>query len=371
MSVKIEHRPDGSHCFCSNKKFELERGQHLGSLTLVYETWGELNSDKSNAVLVHHALSVGSHATSHEKNPEPGWWQHIIGPGSAIDTEKFFVICINNLGSCYGSSGPLSPNQETGQPYKGNFPQITIGDMTASQKMLLDELEIDKLFAVVGGSMGAMLSLNWAIEYPDTLSNLVLISTAYKAYPANVANRAIQHQAICMDPRWKQGNYESSGDLDGFKLARKLGLYTYRNANEWNRRFNSHNSENVKDIDIIQYMDYNAGKFCNEFDANSYLILTRSMDLFDVTETHETGRDCFSKITARTLIVSEESDILFTPQQQEDLHAALLEGGVNCRYIVHHSQFGHDAFLVEKEPFTKYIGDFLSSGEGGPEPDYI
>ena len=371
MSGKIKQCHDGSFCFQSIQKFTLESGRNLASLTLVYETWGKLNSDKSNAVLVHHALSVGSHASSHDKNPESGWWEDIIGPGKAIDTSIYFVICINNLGSCFGSSGPLSLNEETGVPYKGSFPQITIGDMTASQKLLTDELEIDKFYAVIGGSMGAMLSLNWAIEYPDSLTKLILISTAYKAYPANVANRAIQHQAIRMDPQWQQGNYASSAALSGFRLARKLGLYTYRNANEWNRRFNSHSNANVKDIDIIQYMDYNAEKFCGVFDANSYLILTHSMDLFNVTETHASGRDCFSKISAKTLIVSEESDILFTPQQQEDLLAALLEGGVDCRFVVHRSQFGHDAFLVEKEPFTRYIGDFLRSQEGGPEPDYV
>ena len=371
MSDKVKHRSDGSFCFSSGQEFTLENGRHLRSLTLVYETWGELNRDKSNAVLVHHALSVGSHATSHSKNPEPGWWQDIIGSGKAIDTSKYFVICINNLGSCFGSSGPLSLNEETGEQYKGDFPQITIGDMTASQKILMDELEIDKFYAVIGGSMGAMLSLNWAIEYPDSLTKLILISTAYKAYPANVANRSIQHQAIRMDPQWQQGNYESSAELPGFKLARKLGLYTYRNSSEWNRRFNSHNNASVKETDIIQYMEYNAEKFCNVFDANSYLILTHSMDLFNVTETHESGKDCFSIITARTLVVSEESDILFTPQQQQDLHAALLEGGVNCRFVVHRSQYGHDAFLVESEPFTKYIGDFLSAREGDPEPDYV
>ena len=362
MTVKIEQLPNGSMRFHSDMEFALESSQRLKSLTLVFETWGELNEDKSNAVLVHHALSVGSHVASHSKNPVPGWWQEIVGPGKAIDTDKYFVICVNNLGSCFGSSGPLSLNEETGDPYKSGFPQITIGDMTASQKLLLDELGISKLYAVAGGSMGAMLSLNWGIDYPDSLTKLILISSSYKAYPANVANRAIQHQAIQMDPNWREGNYEEGAELPGFKLARKLGLYTYRNAKEWNRRFNSHDDASVKDTDIIQYMEYNAEKFCSVFDANSYLILTRSMDLFNVVETHPSGSDCFSRITARTLVVTEESDVLFTPQQQEDLYAALVEGGVDCQFIVNRSQYGHDAFLVEKEPFTKYIGEFLADG---------
>ncbi|HER26624.1 MAG TPA: alpha/beta fold hydrolase, partial [Rhodospirillales bacterium] len=211
-----------------------------------------------------------------------------------------------------------------------------------------------------GGSMGSMLSLIWAIDYPETLSKLILISSSYKAYPANIANRSIQHQAIRVDPLWQNGNYASNEELSGFKLARKLGLYTYRNSSEWNRRFNSHKNSSVKDTDIIQYMEYNAEKFSKRFDANSYLTLTRSMDLFDVTKEYDSIEQCFSKITAETLVVSVESDVLFTPQQQQELYSALQESGVNCQYIEHHSQYGHDAFLVEKEPFTKYIGDFLN-----------
>lgn len=361
MSGTFEENADGSICFSNDETFFLENGQSLPQLTLVYETWGKLNFDKSNVIMVHHALSVGAHACKSDKNPEDGWWHNIIGPGLAIDTSQYFVICVNNLGSCFGSSGPLSINPETRTTFRGDFPQITIGDMVNSQKLLLDNLEISHLYAVAGSSMGAMLSLAWGIDYPDSVSNLILISTGYKAYPANIANRSIQHQAIRMDPEWQGGNYQSNEKLSGFKLARKLGLYTYRNSSEWNRRFNSHDSDSIKDTDIIEYMDYNAEKFSGYFDANSYLILTHSMDLFDVTKNFVSIEQCFSKITARTLVVSVESDILFTPQQQEELYAALQEGGVDCQYINHHSQYGHDAFLVEKEPFTQYITDFLTA----------
>jgi homoserine O-acetyltransferase len=363
MSDTFEQQSDGSTRFVRDQAFSLENGQSLSQLTLVYETWGDLNSDKSNAVLVHHALSVGSHARMQDENDTFGWWQKIIGPGKAIDTDTFFVICINNLGSCYGSSGPLSHNPATNQPYRGDFPQVTIGDMTASQKLLADELGIEKFHAVLGGSMGAMLSLEWGISYPDSVANLILISSSYKAYPANIANRSIQNQAIRMDPLWQGGNYENNEMLTGFKLARKLGLYTYRNSTEWNGRFNSHGNGSVSDMDIIEYMDYNADKFCAQFDANSYLILTQAMDLFDVTQKHGSIEQCFSKIKAKTLVVSVNSDILFTPQQQEELHDALLIGGVDCHYINHPSTYGHDAFLVEKDPFTKYIGEFLIPSE--------
>jgi homoserine O-acetyltransferase len=202
--------------------------------------------------------------------------------------------------------------------------------------------------------------LKWGIDFPDSVSNLILISSCYKAYPANIANRNIQHQAIRMDPSWQEGNYPGDQTLTGFKLARKLGLYTYRNSTEWNGRFNSHNRGSVKDMDIIEYMDYNAEKFCGQFDANSYLILNQAMDLFDVTQNYDSIKQCFSKIKGKTLVISVSSDILYTPQQQEELRDALLIGGVDCQYISHPSPYGHDAFLVEKDPFTEYIGEFLN-----------
>lgn len=356
----FEELPDGTKRFTYSAGFTLEKGGFLPEIDLIFETWGKLNDNKSNAIIIHHALSVGSHASSTPKKPDAGWWQEMVGPGKAIDTSKYYVICINNLGSCFGSTGPTSINPKTSKRYKYDFPKVTIGDMVRSQKLLMDKLGIHTLYGVVGSSMGAMLSLTWAVEHLDSLENLILISSSYKAYPANIANRYIQHQAIKMDPMWQMGNYNSNQELLGFKLARKLGLYGYKNSNEWNSRFNSHQNSEAKDADIINYFDYNADKFCNNFDANSYLILTQSMDLYDITQNYSSLKACFSKITAKTLVVSVDSDILFTPQQQEELHCALQEGGVDSAYINHHSQYGHDAFLVEKEPFAQYIDDFLS-----------
>lgn len=362
-SPTLEQLPDGSMRLTMCEDFNLEESGYLPEMTLVYETWGKLNQDKSNAILIHHALSVGSHASSTAQNPKAGWWQNMIGPGKAIDSSKYYVICINNLGSCFGSTGPLSINPETGNPYKYDLPQITIGDMVRSQKLLMEKLKIKTLYAVVGSSMGAMLSLTWAVEYPDSLSNLILISSSYKAYPANIANRNIQHQAIKMDPMWQQGNYKSNQDLSGFKLARKLGLYSYRHSGEWNQRFNSHKNTTANDADIMAYFDYNADKFCNYFDANSYLILTQSMDLFNIIKTFASSKECFSKIMAKTLVVSVDTDTLFTPQQQQELFAVMQEAGVDCSYIHHQSKYGHDAFLVETEAFTNYIGGFLKEDQ--------
>jgi len=364
-SAEILQEEDGATRFNSYRKFTLESGQYLSELSLVFETWGTLNADNSNVILIHHALSVGSHASATKANSNKGWWQDMIGKGKAIDTSKYYVICINNLGSCLGSTGPRSINPETKALYGYDFPQVTIGDMVRSQKLLMEYLNIEKLYAVIGSSKGSMLSLTWGIEYPNSLAHLVLISGSYKAYPANIANRNIQHQAIKMDPMWNGGCYRADQDLSGFKLARKLGLYTYRNSTEWNRRFNSHNNDISADSDIVDYMDYNAEKFSRSFDANSYLILTSAMDLFDVTKNYSSLQACFSNIKARTLVVSVDSDILFTPQQQQELFAGLKAGGVDSAYINHASSYGHDAFLVETEPFTGYISDFFSQGERG------
>lgn len=361
MSSEITRQPDGSWRYHSNQPFALESGDSLAQLELVYETWGELNADKSNVIVLHHALSVGAHAASSEQNATNGWWQDMVGPGKAVDSNRYYVICINNLGSCFGSSGPTSLNLATGTPYNARFPDVTIGDMVNSQKQLLDELGIERVYGMVGNSMGAMLSLIWAIEYPQSVERLMLSCTAYKAYPANIANRHIQQSAIRIDPAWNNGDYTSNEALEGFKLARKLGLYTYRNSAEWNRRFNSHEDKAADDKEITRYMDYNADKFVQVFDANSYLTITTAMDSYDVTRGYDSNQAAFSRITAKTTVISEEFDILFTPQQQDELYACLQEAGVETEFIRHHSQFGHDAFLVETERFGGYLREFLAA----------
>ncbi|WP_444996801.1 homoserine O-acetyltransferase MetX [Aliikangiella sp. IMCC44359] len=359
MTQNVTLQRDGSWLFQSSQPFDLELGGQLPSLELAYETWGSLNPQKSNVIVIHHALSVGSHVTQSEANPDKGWWNDMVGVGCAIDSEQYYIICINNLGSCFGSSGPVSINPETNKPYNATFPEITIGDMVASQKFLLEYLGIEKVYAIVGNSMGAMLSLTWAIEYPDSVERLMLSCTAYKAYPANIANRNIQQSAIRIDPAWNHGNYQSNEELEGFKLARKLGLFSYRNSAEWNRRFNSHLNDDTQDTEITKYMDYNAEKFVRSFDANSYLTITTAMDNFDVTQKYDSSILAFERIKAKVVVISEEFDILFTPQQQRELYACLQDAKVTSFYISHQSQYGHDAFLVETDRFGQYIKDFL------------
>ena len=359
MSAEITRQKDGSWYYHAARPFQLEKGGSLSELELVFETYGELNDDKSNVVVVHHALSVGAHVTATEGNPNKGWWNEMVGPGKAIDTNQFYVICVNNLGSCFGSTGPSNINPDTSTLYNADFPEITIGDMVNSQKQLIDAMGVRSLYAVIGNSMGAMLSLIWAIEYPKSVERVMLSCTAYKAYPANIANRNIQQSAIRIDPAWNNGSYTSNEDLDGFKLARKLGLYTYRNSAEWNRRFNSHLDKDTEDGEITRYMDYNAEKFVKIFDANSYLVITTAMDTYDVTQNYESNKDAFSRILAKVVVISEEFDILFTPQQQEELYACLQEANVETQFIQHRSQYGHDSFLVETNRFGNYIREFL------------
>jgi len=360
MRDHILQNSDGSWTFHSASCLPLEKGGELCSIELVFETWGQLNAEKSNAIVVHHALSVGAHVAESDGNPNPGWWNDMVGPGKPIDSDKYFVICINNLGSCFGSTGPTSINEQTGKSYRASFPEITMGDMVNSQKRLIEFLGIERLYAVIGNSMGAMLSLIWAIEYPDSVARVMLSCSSYKAYPANIANRNIQQSAIRIDPAWQGGDYRSNEDLDGFRLARKLGLYTYRNSAEWNSRFNSHDNKDAEDGEITRYMDYNADKFVKIFDANSYLTILAAMDSYDVTQKYGSNSATFSRITANVVVISEQYDILFTPPQQQELFMALQEGDVNCHYISHHSQYGHDAFLVETERFGGYIQEFLN-----------
>ncbi len=358
MDNYISERKDGSFKFTSNQNFHFESGASINPLELVYDTYGTLNEDKSNAIVVHHALSTGSHLAATEKNTHTGWWNDMVGSGRALDTDKYFIICINNLGSCYGSSGPLTINPETSQPYGADFPDVTVEDMVRSQKMLIDFFGIKQLHAVLGGSMGAMLSVMWLVLYPDHARHLISISSCAQGYPANHANRLIQKEIIQQDADWNNGHYTNSSQLQGFKIARKHGLLTYRNWTEINERFVG--KQGRESID--NYLDYNAQKFVNRFDCNCYLRLIEAMDRFDLTESGTRQLDdVFRSIKARTLVISADSDVLFTPPQQEELYEALLLAGVKVDYIEHHTNYGHDAFLVEVDEFSSYIQAFIEA----------
>lgn len=327
----------------------LESGDVLEHWQLVFEVYGEINAKKNNVILIHHALSANAHVTSHAKNSTDGWWESAVGIGKAIDTDKFFVICINNLGSCFGSSGPTSINPSTGKAYGCSFPKLTSHDIIKSQKLLLESLAIDSVYAVIGNSMGGMLSLDWSISFGVCVKRYISVSSCYKPCPVSVAYHQIQKEIIMRNDRCN-GNLESS-----LTLARKIGLLTYRNPAELNSRF-AHAS------DLIDYIEYNASKFSASFDTNSYLSLLEVMDQFDVTAGYDDILEPFKKIHASSLIISVSSDLLFPPYQQYELYQNLISAGVNAKYSPINSEYGHDAFYCDSVVLSQ-IANFLGEQE--------
>lgn len=361
MQQHVIDNNSGDYQFTDNSPFILESGEQLSSLTLVYETYGQLSGAKDNVILIHHALSTHAHVASHEKNNDNGWWEAMVGANKPIDTNQYFVICINNIGSCFGSSSAISINKKTNKAYQADFPVITFADTVKAQKHLLDYLGIENPHAIIGPSMGGMISLQWFLLYPNSVKNLLLISSCAHAYPANIANRCIQRQVIQLDPAWQQGCYENN-PTTGFKIARSIGLVSYRNPDDLNARFakdalSTHKKiSNNAQSSIESYLDYNAEKFVNSFDANCYLTLLQAMDLFDVTEQLKQLPKSETKIT----IISVDSDKLFLPQQQTDLYQLLKQTQKNVNLIQHSSTYGHDSFLVETDVFGDYIGKAIS-----------
>jgi len=331
----------------------LLNGIELQPLVLAYETMGTLNANKDNAILIHHSLSTHSHVCGHPDNPKKGWWENLVGPGKSIDTEKYFVICINNLGSCFGSTGPTSTHPVTQQLYGKEFPAISIGDMVRSQKFVLDYLGIETLHSIIGNSMGAMLSLDFAIRYPTRLKKLVSVSSCYKAYPVNIAYHVLQKEIIFLDKHFDRPTDDPDLSI-GFVTARKLGLLSYRHPEELNSRF-AENSE------INRYLNHNARKFVRHFNVHSYLRLLDAMDQFDVTADFTDPKEPFSNITAKALVVAVDTDLLFPPSQQHDLYQKLLGANVNAHFVHYQSAFGHDAFYADLT-----LGETLKAFLDGP-----
>lgn len=338
--------------FTVPKPYTCADGQVLNGVTLCYNTWGTLNTAAENAIWIHHSLSTDCHLASHDAEEAPGWWEKVVGPGKAIDTDRFFVICANNLGSCFGSTGPVTINAATGKPYGSDFPHITIADMVHTQKQLLDHLGITRLYAAIGSSMGGMLSLAWTWHYPDTVARLISISSCYKTYPVNHALRELQRQIIRTDPLFDGGNY-TDPCFPGMLQARHIGHLTYRSWQELNQRFPDYKG-------LQSYLSYNARKFCQQFDPNTYLCLTQAMDDFDLTTYWPPANPQWSRISADTLIISVDSDRLFAPNQQQDLFEAMRTHGCKAQLHAHHSDFGHDAFYADRG-IAQVVADFLAN----------
>jgi homoserine O-acetyltransferase len=340
-----------------NEPLTLKSGQVLSQFNLIYETYGELNADKSNAVLICHALSGHHHvAGKHNENDKnSGWWDNLIGPGKPLDTNKFFVIGLNNLGGCHGSSGPLSTNPNTDRPWGATFPIVTVEDWVNSQARLADYLGIKQLAAVLGGSLGGMQALQWSIAYPERMRHALVIASAPNLTAQNIAFNEVARQAIITDPEFYEGDYYNHGAVPrrGLRIARMLGHITYLSDDAMGAKFGRKLRDgNIKygfdvEFEMESYLRYQGDKFAGEFDANTYLRMTRALDYFDPA--FEYGGDlsaALAKVTADFLVVSFTSDWRFSPARSREIVKALLDKELSVSYAEVTATHGHDAFLM-------------------------
>jgi homoserine O-acetyltransferase len=351
--------------------FEMRRGGVLLRPTVAYETWGTLNGKKDNAVLIFTGLSPSAHAASSPTDPSPGWWEEMVGPSRPIDTRRYFVICINSLGSCFGSTGPASVDPETGEVYRLDFPVLTLDDVAAAGKSVIEHLGIDSLYALVGPSMGGMTALSLAVQFPGISRSLVVISAAARSSPYAIALRSLQREMIRRDPAWESGKYAvGAGPISGMRLARKLGMITYRSGKEWDMRFGREriSGEERKtgdsfaaDFEVEAYLEHHAQKFTGDFDANCYLYLSRASDLFDVAEYGGSIAAALQRVVAdRVLIVGVTSDFLFGIDQQRELAVAFEAAGRPVSLVELDSIQGHDSFLVDMDRFRPVLNGFFT-----------
>jgi homoserine O-acetyltransferase len=348
----------------------MRNGGSLPEVEIVYETWGVLSAAGDNAVLLVTGLSPGSHARSSAEDPSPGWWEEMVGAGQAIDTDRFHVICVNSLGSCHGSTGPASTDPRTGKPYRLTFPVLTIEDIATAAHAAVRALGISRLRAVIGPSLGGMTALAYAILFPQDVDALVTISGAARATPFAIAIRSLQREIIRSDPAWRGGDYPAGGGpASGMRLARKLGLITYRSAREWRERFGRERVEVREakdgvfgaDFEVEAYLEMHATRFVGTFDANCYLYLSRAMDLFDAAEHGGSVEAALARVqTRRNLVVGVETDFLFPIDQQREIAHGLRQAGADVRMDELPSIQGHDSFLIDMDRFCPVIGEFLA-----------
>ena len=348
----------------------LDGGRTLSPHTVAYQTWGQLNADRSNAILIFHALSGDSHVAGEHEDGRTGWWDLMVGPGRAFDTDRFFVICANVLGGCKGSTGPSSINPATGRAYGTDFPVITLQDMVRAQRPLLRVLGIDKLHAVKGASMGGMLALAFAQLYPEMTDRVIVMAAGHANHAQAIAWNKIGRRAIMLDPHWHHGNYYDSPDgppKRGLAIARMIGHVTYISEGAMDRKFGRSLQASDKqsftfdvDYSVESYLTYQGNIFHQRFDANSYLYITRAIDYFDFSA--KTGGDlaaAFAETRARYCFFSYSADWLYSPERIEVMCTAAQAAGRNAHHHKIEAALGHDAFLVQKEPQTELIREFL------------
>ena len=352
-------------------RFQMHRGGFLESPTIAYETWGELEGNGDNAVLLFGGLSPSAHAASSPENPAAGWWEDMIGFGLPLNTDRYFVICINSLGSCFGTTGPASIDPLTGERYRLHFPVLTLEDVADAGYQVLQHLGVEKLYATVGCSMGGMTALGFCVRHPEVSEALVAISSATRALPFAIAVRSLQREIIRRDPKWKGGDYDPADPpITGQRLARKLGMMTYRSPQEWEQRFGR---ERVAaedhagnpfyiDFEVESYLESRADRFAGQFDPNCYLYLSRASDLFDLAEHGGSLKRGFKKLQLkRAMVIGVRTDILFPPHQQKELADGLSKVVEDVHYVPLDCIRGHDSFLVDMDAFRPVMCNFFDT----------
>ncbi len=348
--------------------YQFHRGGQIEQGLLAYETWGTFNHDGSNAILILTGLSADSHAARHSSHDTAGWWEYMIGPGKAIDTDQWYVICASSLGSCKGSTGPCSPNPKTGQPYRFDFPDLCLEDIANTSVLLCQSLGIERLHALIGPSMGGMTALALILNHPDYAKHLIHIASGMASPPFSTAIRSLQREAILKDENFNKGFYSAnSWPAEGMKFARKIGMLSYRSATEWVDRF----PRSLKKVPqhafgvefpVESYLEYHANRFIHQFDPISYLYLSRAMDWFDGHQyANPRGSNPLSGVQLeQALVVGAETDLLFPVALQQELHDHLLAVDISSELVITDSIQGHDAFLVDQPTFTELVGSYLA-----------
>jgi homoserine O-acetyltransferase len=352
-------------------KFVMHRNGYLASPTVAYETWGTLNENRDNALIIFTGLSPSAHAASSPENPSAGWWEDMIGSGLPLDTDRYFVICINSLGSCYGSTGPASVNPETGEAYRLTFPTLSLEDVAEAGFEVVRQLGIEKIHTTIGCSMGGMSALAFCVRHPELGGRLVSISSAARALPFSIAIRSLQREMIIKDPKWLAGDYDAADPpVVGQRLARKLGMMTYRSPREWEQRFGRerislemHSDEMFfGDFAVESYLENHANRFTGQFDANCYLYLSRASDLFDLAEHGGSIQSGFSKLELDgALVIGVTTDLLFPIRQQRELVEGLSANVSDVRFEELDCIKGHDSFLVDMDAFRPVISAYFET----------
>lgn len=381
MSEYIQHDAEGvsvgivpkrSFTFAEPpNEMRLESGRRLGPVTVAYETYGRMNAEKSNVVLVLHALTGDAHVAGyhHEADTKPGWWDIMVGPGKGIDTNRYFVVCSNIIGSCQGSTGPCSINPKTGKPYANEFPVVTIGDMVEVQKALMDHLGVTRILSVVGGSVGGMQVLEWCLRYPQMVRSAVPLATTMRHSALSIAFNEVARQSIMADPNWNNGDYYGKLlPMIGLSVARMIGHITYLSDEAMRLKFGRRLQDKTDfsfglngDFQVESYLRHQGAKFVERFDANSFLYITKAADYFDIERQYGDGSavKAFSRARAKFLVVSFTSDWLYPTYQSKAMIQAMKKNGLDVSFCEIEADCGHDAFLLPNERLNALIKGFL------------